>query len=71
MIFTKSKVKKRVAVVGGGPAGLSCAVTAAARGHSVTLFEAKDEIGGQFCLARQIPGKDEFKETLRYYRHQL
>ena len=71
MPFTKSKVKKRVAVVGGGPAGLSCAVTAAARDHSVTLFEAKDEIGGQFCLARQIPGKDEFNETLRYYRYQL
>jgi len=71
MTFTKSKIKKRVAVVGGGPAGLSCAVTAAARGHSVTLFEAKDEVGGQFCLARRIPGKDEFNESLRYYRHQL
>ena len=69
--FTMSKTHKRVAVVGGGPAGLSCAVTAAARGHMVTLFEAKNEIGGQFRLARQIPGKDEFGETLRYYRTQL
>ncbi len=69
--FKKSAIKKRIAVVGGGPAGLSCAVTAAARGHSVTLFEARSEIGGQFCLARQIPGKDEFEETLRYFRHQL
>jgi len=71
MPLKKSKIQKRVAVVGGGPAGLSCAVTASARGHSVTLFEAESEIGGQFRLARQIPGKDEFDETLRYFHHQL
>ena len=65
-----AKVKK-VAVVGAGPAGLSCAVTAAARGHRVTLFEASDKIGGQFLLARMIPGKQEFTETLRYFRCQL
>ncbi|WP_404417232.1 FAD-dependent oxidoreductase [Marinospirillum sp.] len=65
-----SQVKK-VAVVGAGMAGLSCATQAAARGHQVTLFEAADEIGGQFNLARQIPGKEEFSETLRYFRKQL
>ncbi|MBU1564169.1 MAG: NADPH-dependent 2,4-dienoyl-CoA reductase [Proteobacteria bacterium] len=69
--FVKTAAPKKVAVVGAGPAGLACAVTAAARGHVVTLFEATGEIGGQFRLARQIPGKDEFAETLRYYQHQL
>lgn len=69
--FVKAQQSKRVAVVGGGPAGLACATTAAARGHLVTLFEATGEIGGQFRLARQIPGKDEFEETLRYYQNQL
>jgi 2,4-dienoyl-CoA reductase (NADPH2) len=71
MPLVKTTVAKKVAVVGAGPAGLACAVTAAARGHAVTLFEASGEIGGQFRLARQIPGKDEFAETLRYYQHQL
>jgi 2,4-dienoyl-CoA reductase (NADPH2) len=61
----------RVAVVGAGPAGLACAVTAAERGHDVTLFEAAHEIGGQFNLAKRIPGKEEFEETLRYYRTRL
>ncbi len=56
-----------VAVVGAGPAGLACAVTAAERGHQVTLFDAADEIGGQLNLARRVPGKDEFDETLRYF----
>ncbi|WP_457576148.1 FAD-dependent oxidoreductase [Desulfomarina sp.] len=69
--FVKSSSPKRVAVVGGGPAGLACATVAAARGHRVTLFEANPEIGGQFRLARRIPGKDEFAETLRYFEHQL
>lgn len=66
-----AKNVKQVAVVGGGPAGLACATTAAARGHKVTLFEANGQVGGQFRLARQIPGKEEFEETLRYYCHQL
>jgi 2,4-dienoyl-CoA reductase (NADPH2) len=69
--FVVTSKKKHVAVVGGGPAGLACATTAAARGHKVTLFEAAAEIGGQFRLARNIPGKEEFEETLRYYACQL
>jgi 2,4-dienoyl-CoA reductase (NADPH2) len=63
--------KKTVAVVGAGPAGMACAVTAAERGHDVTLFDAAGEIGGQFNLARRIPGKEEFAETLRYYDTRL
>lgn len=69
--FRPAGTKKSVAVVGAGPAGLACATTAAARGHEVTLFEASGEIGGQFRLARLIPGKEEFEETLRYYARQL
>ncbi len=63
--------KKRFAVVGAGPAGLACATTLAERGHEVTLFEAGGQIGGQFNLARRIPGKEEFAETLRYFANKL
>lgn len=63
--------RKRVAVVGAGPAGLSAATVAAQRGHEVTLFEAAPEIGGQFNLAKRIPGKEEFAETIRYFRKQI
>ena len=62
---------KKIAVVGAGPAGLSAATTAASRGHEVTLFDAADEIGGQFNIAKQIPGKEEFYETLRYFNKQI
>lgn len=58
---------KNIAVVGAGPAGLAFATTAAERGHNVTLFDAADEIGGQFNVAKQVPGKEEFYETLRYF----
>ena len=67
LVLGPTRRAKRVAVVGAGPAGLAAAVSAAQRGHRVTLFEAGATIGGQFDLARRIPGKDEFAETLRYY----
>ncbi|WP_406808106.1 FAD-dependent oxidoreductase [Enterobacter chuandaensis] len=71
MPVVPAATKKRLAVVGAGPAGLAFAVNAASRGHSVTLFDAAGEIGGQFNIAKQIPGKEEFYETLRYYRRML
>ncbi|NNK57027.1 MAG: NADPH-dependent 2,4-dienoyl-CoA reductase [Desulfofustis sp.] len=66
-----AEVSKSIGVVGGGPAGLACSCAAAERGHRVTLFEKASEIGGQFLLAANIPGKEEFTETLRYFREQL
>ena len=71
MKLTPTEHRKRIAVVGSGPAGLACAATAAERGHRVTLFDAASEIGGQFNLARRIPGKEEFAETLRYFDRRL
>ena len=66
-----SSSRQRLAVVGAGPAGLAFATAAAERGHAVTLFDAADEIGGQFNLAKRVPGKEEFSETLRYFSKQL
>ncbi|WP_042376221.1 NADPH-dependent 2,4-dienoyl-CoA reductase [Streptacidiphilus melanogenes] len=71
LVLSPTRLRKRVAVVGAGPAGLACAVSAAERGHAVTLFDAADTVGGQLNLARRVPGKEEFDETLRYFRHQL
>jgi len=70
-ITTSRMPRKKVAVVGAGPAGLAAATTLAARGHEVHLFDSAAEIGGQFNLARLIPGKEEFAETLRYFRRRI
>jgi len=71
LVYTPATAKKRVAVVGGGPAGLSCAAVAAERGHQVTLYERAAELGGQFNLAKVIPGKREFGESVAYYAERL
>ncbi|WP_298578212.1 NADPH-dependent 2,4-dienoyl-CoA reductase [uncultured Luteimonas sp.] len=69
--YLPAAVRKRVAVVGAGPAGLACATVAAQRGHEVVLFDRADRIGGQFNLAWKIPGKEEFGETLRWFDHRI
>lgn len=69
--YAKTTAPRRIAVIGTGPAGLACATIAAERGHRVTLFDAAHEIGGQFNMAKTIPGKEEFHETLRYFRHRI
>lgn len=69
--FLPTSNKKRIAVMGAGPAGMAFSVYAAMRGHEVVLFEAKSEVGGQFNLARKIPGKEEFNETIRYFLNQI
>lgn len=71
LVIEPATTPRRIGVAGGGPAGLAAALTAAQRGHRVTLFERSPELGGQFHYARQIPGKEEFDETLRYFRVML
>ncbi|MEY4515968.1 MAG: hypothetical protein RL180_314, partial [Pseudomonadota bacterium] len=68
LVYVKSRKPRRIAVVGGGVAGMSAATVAASRGHQVTLFEAQREVGGQFNLAKVVPGKEEFHETIRYFK---
>jgi 2,4-dienoyl-CoA reductase (NADPH2) len=71
LTYVKTATPKRIAVVGAGPAGLAAATVAAERGHQVTLFDSSDKIGGQFNVAKLIPGKEEFFETLRYFGNML
>jgi 2,4-dienoyl-CoA reductase (NADPH2) len=71
LVIEPASRPRKLAVIGAGPAGLAFATTAAERGHAVTLFDAADEIGGQFNIAKRIPGKEEFYETLRYYRRRI
>ena len=71
LVFHRTPRPKRVAVVGAGPAGLAAATTLAERGHDVTLYEASVHIGGQFNMAKRIPGKEEFHETLRYFTRRI
>ena len=71
LVYTPVKNKKKIAVVGAGPAGMSFSCVAAERGHEVTMFDGASEIGGQFNIAKQIPGKEEFHETLRYFTKRI
>ncbi|WP_280504061.1 NADPH-dependent 2,4-dienoyl-CoA reductase [Nocardia farcinica] len=71
LVLAPTRRRKRIAVAGAGPAGLSAAINLAERGHAVDLYEARDHIGGQFDIARRIPGKEEFDESLRYFTRML
>ncbi len=71
LVIKPAEAKKRIAVVGAGPAGLAASTTLAERGHSVVLFDAAAEIGGQFNMAKRIPGKEEFYETIRYFKRRI
>ena len=71
LVYAKAARVRKVAVVGAGPAGLSAATVAAECGHQVTLFDSSDSVGGQFKIAMQIPGKEEFSETIRYFSRKL
>ncbi|WP_313177469.1 NADPH-dependent 2,4-dienoyl-CoA reductase, partial [Massilia sp.] len=71
LVYARTTRPRRIAVVGAGPAGLSAATVAAERGHAVTLFDASSSIGGQFKVAMQVPGKEEFAETIRYFGRRL
>jgi 2,4-dienoyl-CoA reductase (NADPH2) len=71
IVISAATTKKKLAVIGAGPAGLSFATTAAQRGHDVTLFDSANETGGQFNIAKQVPGKEEFFETIRYFNKQI
>src|SRR5690606_3213357 len=71
LVYLKTKNPRKIAVIGGGVAGMSAATVAASRGHKVTLFEAATDVGGQFNLAKVVPGKEEFHETIRYFKVQI
>jgi 2,4-dienoyl-CoA reductase (NADPH2) len=71
LVYRRTQRQKKVAVVGAGPAGLSAATVAAECGHDVTLFDSSDRVGGQFNIAMQVPGKEEFAQTLRYFTRRL
>jgi 2,4-dienoyl-CoA reductase (NADPH2) len=71
LIITETKNKKKIAVIGAGPAGLQFSISASERGHTVTLFDKEKEIGGQFNMAKKVPGKKEFYETIRYFKKML